>query len=108
MYAIIRDRGRQYRVTEGDLLDLDLMSGVNQGDALEFAEVLMTSDGKGISRLGEPTIEGASVQAQVIDPDLKGDKIDVVHFHRRNDSHNMKGHRPRYTRVKIGTIRTAG
>ena len=103
MYAIIRDRGNQYRVSEGQVVELDLMANSTDGDALSF-EVLLTSDGAGAVSVGTPTVEGASVSAQVVEATVKGKKIDVVHFRRRKDSMSKVGHRQKYTRVKIQNI----
>ncbi len=104
MYAIFRDRGRQYKAGAGDVLDLDLRAGCKAGDALSFDEVLLTSNGTGEVRVGKPLVAGAKVQATVVDPDKKGDKIDVVHFRRRKDSSDKKGFRPRTTRVRVEKI----
>ena len=104
MYAIIRDRGKQYKVSEGAVLDLDLLPDSKDGDALQFDEVLMTSNGEGEVTLGTPKVEGVQVAAKVVEALVKGAKIDVVHFRRRKDSMTKQGHRQRYTRVKIETI----
>jgi large subunit ribosomal protein L21 len=103
MYAIIRDRGKQYKVTEGQLLDVDFMSAAKKAEAIEFSEVLLTSDGNGTVNVGEPLVAG-KVSAQVVEPKVKGDKIDVVHFRRRKDSMSKVGHRQPYTRIKIEKI----
>ena len=104
MYAIIRDRGKQYRAAEGEIVQLDLMPKLGKGDAVEFKEVLLTSDGAGTVSVGEPVLEGVTVTGEVVDPVFKGKKIDVVHFRRRKDSMSKVGHRQRYTRVKIQKI----
>lgn len=104
MYAIIKDRGRQYQVSVGDVLDLDLMDGKKEGEGVTFKDVLLTSDGNGAVRVGEPVLAGASVQATVVEALHKGPKIDVVHFRAKKDSMDMKGHRQPYTRVKISKI----
>ena len=104
MYAIIRDRGRQYRVSAGDNVNVDLMGEVNPGAPVTFEEVLLTSDEQGGVAVGQPLVAGAKVAATVVDPEVKGKKIDVVHFRRRKDSMSKVGHRQRYTRVKIESI----
>ena len=107
MYAIIRDRGNQYKVAAGDVLDVDLLPKVQTGDSIEFADVLLTSDGEGGVRLGEPCLSDVKVTGEVMLPIFKGKKIDVVHFRRRKDSMDKKGHRQQYTRIKISSIETA-
>lgn len=103
MYAIIRDRGKQYKVTEGQLLDVDYMGQAKAAEAIEFNEVLLTSDGNGAVSVGEPLV-GGKVSAQVVEPKVKGEKIDIVHFRRRKDSMDKVGHRQPYTRIKIEKI----
>jgi large subunit ribosomal protein L21 len=103
MYAIIRDRGNQYRVSEGDVVELDLMANTTNGDSVTF-EVLMHSNGDGEVSLGAPVVEGASVSGEIVEATVKGKKIDVVHFRRRKDSMSKVGHRQKYTRVKIQNI----
>lgn len=103
MYAIIRDRGNQYRVSEGQVVELDLMANTNNGDTVNF-DVLLTSDGAGAVSVGAPTVEGASVSGEIVEATVKGKKIDVVHFRRRKDSMSKVGHRQKYTHVKIQNI----
>lgn len=104
MYAIIRDRGNQYRVAEGEVVALDLLSTANTGDAIEFNDVLLTSNGDGDVSVGTPTVAGATVTGEVVEAVAKGQKIDVVHFRRRKDSMSKTGHRQKYTKVKINSI----
>jgi large subunit ribosomal protein L21 len=83
---------------------VDLLPNVKDGDTVEFNEVLLTSDESGNVQLGEPALAGASVSAQVVGAVVKGQKIDVVHFRRRKDSHTKVGHRQKTTQVKIQKI----
>tara|TARA_R110002096_G_scaffold396110_1_gene591768 strand:+ start:91 stop:411 length:321 start_codon:yes stop_codon:yes gene_type:complete len=103
MYAIIRDRGKQYKVAQGEVVEIDYMDAVTEGSALQF-EVLMTSDGEGAVKVGEPLVASASVSATIIKPLHNGEKIDVVHFRRRKDSMTKTGHRQKFTHVKIDAI----
>jgi len=104
MYAIVRDRGRQYKVSEGQVLDVDLMAGKKAGEGLELSEVLLTSDGTGAVSVGEPLVAGSKVSAVVVEPEVKGPKVDVVYFRRRQDSKTKQGHRQKYTRIKVEKI----
>ena len=101
MYAIIADGGRQYKVEEGQTLEVDLREA-NPGDSIVFDRVLAVSDDGGF-RLGQPQVDGASVSAKVLDQ-TKGDKIYVQKFRRRKNSKRRTGHRQKYTRVRIEKI----
>lgn len=104
MYAIFRDRGRQYKAQVGEELDLDLLTGAVDGATVQFSEVLLTSSGDGKTKVGQPQVAGATVTAKVVAADKKDKKIDVVHFRAKKDSMNKTGHRQRYTRVVIEKI----
>jgi large subunit ribosomal protein L21 len=104
MYAIIKDGGKQYTVREGDILLLE-RKGLQEGEILELTDVLLLSSDKGI-RVGEPKLEGVKIVAQV-EGEAKGPKITVVKFRRRKSSRTKKGHRQRYTKVKIQKIEEA-
>ena len=101
MYAIISDRGRQTAVREGDVLSLDLADAA-AGDTLTFDQVLLVSD-EGVVKVGKPTLAGAKVTAEVLGED-KGDKLVVFRFKRRKNVRVKRGHRQRYTRVRITSI----
>ena len=101
MYAIIADGGRQYKVEQGQILEIDFRA-VNAGDEITFDCVLAVSSDKGF-QLGKPTVEGASVSAKVIG-ETKGDKIYVQKFRRRKNSKRRTGHRQKYVKVQIGAI----
>ena len=101
MYAIIQDGGRQYRVEEGQELDLDYRD-VSTGDEVTFDRVLaVSSDGN--TQLGKPTVDGVSVTATVVGVKL-GEKISVQKLRRRKNSRRRTGHRQVYTTVKISKI----
>ena len=102
--AVIRDRGKQYRVQEGEVVEIDLLKDAKDGETVTFDEVLLTSNGEGEVKVGTPKVDGASVSGTVTKAVHKGKKIDVVHFRRRKDSMSKIGHRQRYTHVKITGI----
>ena len=102
MYAIIEDRGKQYRVAEGDVVEVDLRDLPEGQEHLEFDHVLMIGDGEN-SVIGQPTVTGAKVTGR-IEGLAKGDKIIVQHFKRRKDSRTKAGHRQKYVRVRIEKI----
>jgi len=102
MYAIIADGGRQYKVEEGQELAIDFRD-VSAGEKLTFEKILAVSSGDGDFKLGAPTVEGASVTAEVLGME-KGEKLVVQKLRRRKNSRRKTGHRSVYTRVKIAEI----
>jgi large subunit ribosomal protein L21 len=100
-YAIIKTGGRQYRVAEGDTLDVDLLD-VEAGKTATFGDVLMYADGKDLTH-GNPLISGAKVTAEVIEQ-RKDKKVIAYKFKRRKGYHRTVGHRRKLTRVKIKSI----
>jgi large subunit ribosomal protein L21 len=102
-YAIIAADGRQYKVEEGQEIQVDWREEVEGGATITFDQVLVISDGTNI-RLGKPTVAGAVVTAEVIDPLQKGEKIFIQKMRRRKNYRRRTGHRQKYTRVKISKI----
>lgn len=102
MYAIIADGGRQYKVEEGQELAIDFRDS-SAGDKLKFEKILAVSDGQGDLKIGTPTVDGASVEAEVVGAE-KGEKLVVQKLRRRKNSRRKTGHRSIYTRVKIAKI----
>ena len=103
MYAIIADGGRQYKVEEGQELDLDYRD-VAKGEELKFERVLAVSRDEGLE-LGRPAVEGASVSAEVLGVAF-GKKLTVQKLRRRKNSRRRTGHRQLYTKVRINKIET--
>lgn len=102
MYAIIADGGRQYRVEEGQELDIDYRDAVTRGDELELGRILAVGGDEGLT-VGTPSPEGAKVTAEVVGVQ-QGDKIFVQKLRRRKNSRRRTGHRQLYTRVRIKGI----
>jgi large subunit ribosomal protein L21 len=100
-YAIIKTGGRQYRVAEGDTVDVDLLDG-DAGKQATFGDVLMYADGDKLTH-GDPLISGAKVTAEVIEQ-RKDKKVIAFKFKRRKGYHRTVGHRRKLTRVKIKSI----
>ena len=101
MYAIIRDGGRQYRVQEGQEVDVDYRDA-SKGDQIKFDQVLAVSASDGL-QLGRPIVEGASVLAEVLGARM-GKKIVVQKIRRRKNTRTKNGHRQLYTRIRIDKI----
>jgi large subunit ribosomal protein L21 len=100
-YAIIRTGGRQFRVAEGDTLDVDLLD-VEPGKTATFGDVLLFADGKDVTH-GNPLVSGAKVTAEVLEQ-RKDKKVVAFKYRRRKGYHRTVGHRRKLTRVKIKTI----
>ena len=100
-YAIIKSGGRQFRVSEGDTIDLDLLD-VDPGKTATFSDVLMFADGKNVAH-GNPLIDGAKVTVEVLEQ-RKDKKVIAFKFKRRKGYHRTVGHRRKLTRVKIKSI----
>lgn len=101
MYAIIVDGGHQYRVQEGQEVDVDYRD-VAKGSQLTFDRVLAVSNEGGMT-LGSPTVSGASVLAEVVGVQM-GEKISIQKFRRRKNYRRRTGHRQMFTRVKVSKI----
>ena len=100
-YAIIKTGGRQFRVAEGDTIDVDLLD-VDSGKTATFSEVLMFADGKDVTH-GSPLVSGAKVTADVLEQ-RKDKKVIAFKYKRRKGYHRTVGHRRKLTRVKIKSI----
>src|SRR5207237_6852802 len=100
-YAIIKTGGRQYRVAEGDTVDVDLLD-VDAGKTATFGEVLMFADGKNVTH-GDPLISGAKVTDEVVEQ-RKDKKVIAFEYKRRKGYHRPVGHRRKLTRVIIKSI----
>jgi large subunit ribosomal protein L21 len=104
MYAIIADGGRQYKVEEGQELTVDFRD-VSKGEEIEFDRVLAVSGDDGV-QLGQPTLSGAKVTAEVLGP-AQGPKLTVQKLRRRKNSRRRTGHRQLYTKIRVSKITTA-
>jgi len=100
-YAIIKTGGRQFRVAEGDTIDVDLLD-VEPGKTATFSDVLMFADGKNVTH-GNPLVSGAKVTVEVLEQ-RKDKKVIAFKYKRRKGYHRTVGHRRKLTRVKIKSI----
>ena len=107
MFAIIEDGGRQYRVHPGDKLEIDFRADLRDGDGVRFDRILAAgteSEGK----IGQPVISGAVVEAEVVDEEVRGPKLEVGKFRRRKGYIRHNGHIQRYTAVRVTVIEVPG
>lgn len=101
MYAVFETGGKQYRVSEGDVLRVEKLPA-EEGSEVQFETVLLVGDGEG-TRVGRPYVEGGSVSA-LIRSHGRGEKIDVIKFKRRARYRRRQGHRQAYTELEIKGI----
>lgn len=104
MYAIVRDRGMQYRVEAGKTINIDLVD-VEPGTQIELNEVLLVGNESG-TLVGNPVVSGAVVRAEVVG-NTKGDKIVVFRYRNKKRYRRRTGHRQQYTSIKIAEIVTS-
>ncbi|MCA8986420.1 MAG: 50S ribosomal protein L21 [Planctomycetaceae bacterium] len=107
MFAIIEDSGRQFKVSPGTELAVDLRDDLEAGSDVVFDRILLANGG-GASLIGAPVINGASISATVVDPFFKGPKLEVQKFTRRKNTRSHTGHRQKYLIVKIGEFNIPG
>lgn len=105
-FAIIKTGGKQYKVREGDILDVEKIEGAKKGKEISFKEVLLVSDEEKKIKIGTPDVKGAKVQAKVLEPEIKGKKVTIIKFKPKKRYKKKIGFRPRYTRVEISKIFT--
>ncbi len=103
MYAIISDGAHQYRIEEGQILDVERKVLPEGTEMFQFEHVLLVGGLEDGPRVGQPVVEGATVTATVVG-EVKGDKITIQKRRRRKHYSLKKGHRQKYLRVKIDKI----
>jgi large subunit ribosomal protein L21 len=101
MYAVIKAKGKQYRVEPGATVRVDKIDG-DKGAKLEFDEVLLVADGEDV-KVGAPNLAGAKVSAEIV-AQVKGPKLVVFRYRRRKAYRKRTGHRQQYTTLKITDI----
>ncbi|MGF1677638.1 MAG: 50S ribosomal protein L21 [Candidatus Methylacidiphilales bacterium] len=101
MFAVIQTGGKQYKVTEGQTFDVELLD-IEEGQPATFQEVLLVAEGDQV-KVGKPLLDGASVTADVLG-EVKGEKLIAFKFRRRKGYHRTVGHRQRRLRVKVSKI----
>ena len=102
MYAVISEGGRQYKVEEGQVINLDYRD-LAAGETLTLDQVLLVG-GEGDSlKFGKPLVAGASVTAEVVGV-RQGEKLYIQKMRRRKNHRRRTGHRQMYTQVKISQI----
>jgi large subunit ribosomal protein L21 len=107
MYAVIEQGGKQYKVAQGDVINIELTEVADDAKTIDLTKVLFVSDGTEI-KVGAPYLDGAKVVASfkttAADGMIKGPKLHCMYRRRRKNSARHVGHRQRYLQVVIETI----
>ncbi len=105
MEAVVEHNGEQYIVKQGEKVLLEEL-GLKEGDTFTFSNVLLITNDKDDIKVGQPTINGASVDAKVLG-ETKAKKLRFMKYKRRKKYRRTIGHRQRYTLLQINTIKVA-
>lgn len=97
-FSVIETGGKQYVVSVGDVIDVELLGDHAEGDKVEFDKVLMTE-----KAVGAPYVDGAKVTATFMEM-KKGKKLSIIRYKAKSNRDRKIGHRQKYSRVKIETI----
>ena len=107
MYAVIEQGGKQYKVSQGDVINIELTEVAADAKTIELDKVLFVSDGKTV-QVGTPYLDGAKVVASfkvaAEDAVVSGPKLITGHFRRRKNSSKRIGHRQKYLQVVVDSI----
>lgn len=103
-FAVIETGGKQYVVSVGDVIDVELLSGdLKEGDAVVFDRVLMSDDGKDAT-IGTPYIDGAKVKGKYVALQ-KGTKLSIIRYKAKSNRDRKIGHRQKYARIQITSLK---
>jgi len=102
MFAVIQTGGKQYKVSKGETLDVELMAG-KEGDTVKIDSVLLISD-QGKTTIGTPTVKGAVVSAKVV-AHKRGEKIRVFKMKAKKRYQKTQGHRQNLMTIEITDIK---
>jgi large subunit ribosomal protein L21 len=103
MYAVIEDSGQQIKVAEGDVIYVDPRPMAEDAVDVTFDRVMLVAGEDREPQIGQPLLEQASVQGELVG-EGRGEKVDVVKFRRRANEKKWHGHRQPYMSVKITKI----
>jgi large subunit ribosomal protein L21 len=101
MYAVVKTGGREYRVSQGDLIRVEKLKG-NVGDQVELKDVLMVSK-EGEAQFGTPQLTHVVIKGEIVQ-ESKGEKVLTYKMKRRKNYRRFKGHRQTYTYLKVNDI----
>ncbi len=98
--AVITTGGKQYLVSEGETLDVELLNTPEK--SAEFAVLLKIDEEKTL--VGTPEVAGAKVIAEIVEPEVKGEKVVAIRYKAKKRVKKIRGHRQRYSRITIRSI----
>ncbi|MDR0397845.1 MAG: 50S ribosomal protein L21 [Candidatus Nomurabacteria bacterium] len=101
MKAVIKVSGKQYIVTEKERLLVDLLP---EGTKSLTLDALLVTDGSKTT-VGKPTVKDVKVEAKVVSPEVKGDKLRVIRYKSKKRVHTETGHRQKYSEIEISSIK---
>lgn len=102
-FAVIETGGKQYMVSVGDVVDVELLGDYEEGAKIEFDKVLLVDDGQDAT-IGDPYIKGAKVKA-TYQGEKKGKKITIFRYKAKSNRDRKQGHRQKYARVLIDALK---
>ncbi len=97
--AVIATGGKQYIVSEGDLLDIELI----QDEKVTEFDVMLLIDGETI-KIGTPLVKDVKVKAEIVNQNVKADKVMAIRYKAKKRVHKVRGHRQQHTQIKIVKI----
>ncbi|HKR82172.1 MAG TPA: 50S ribosomal protein L21 [Candidatus Saccharimonadales bacterium] len=98
--AVIATGGKQYLVSEGETLDIELLKGDDKKVAFD---ALLVIDGDNVA-VGTPVVEKVKVNAEIVEADVKADKVTAIRYKAKKRVHKVHGHRQHHTTIKVTKI----
>lgn len=98
--AVILTGGKQYLVSEGEVLEVDLIK--DQINSLNYTPLLVINGDK--MEVGKPEVSNAKVTAEIVEEDIKGEKVTAIRYKAKKRVHKVRGHRQHHTVIKIKNI----
>ena len=103
MYAIVEINGQQFKAEQGQKLFVHHIKDSEEGQTVEFEKVLLV-DNEGSIKVGAPTVDGAKVVCEVVNPLVKGVNVIVINMKRRKDYRKKNGHREQLTQIEVKQV----
>lgn len=101
-FSVIETGGKQYVVSVGDVIEVELIGEHKEGDKITFENVLLSDDGTSAT-VGTPYIKGAKVEGTFLG-EVKGKKITILRYKAKSNRHRKQGHRQQYAKVEVTKI----
>lgn len=104
-FAVIQTGGKQYKVSEGDIVKIEKLSGTHkEGDSITFDKVLLVDNGKDMTTVGTPYIKGAKVTG-ILTEIGRNKKVVVIKYKQKSRYFKQRGHRQPFFKVKIDAVK---